>query len=149
MAKNTCIVICIILFSLLVASCGVSEDVQVNNAFAYLKSKERAKVQVAGESYTIKVDEGFIALFQEPAWKEGRDFVDTPEIMVYLQEEYFIYLYPNGRASIYYGYASRFEKNQEYYEVPTEVLEDVKEYIEENGPITLSPDVLLLCQSST
>lgn len=133
MAKNTCIVIYLVLLSLLVASCGVSDDVQVNNAFEYLKSKEKAEVQVDGEIYTINVDEEFIALFQEPAWKEDRDFVDTPELRVYLQEEYFIYLYPNGRASIYYGYSSRFEKNQEYYEVPTEVLGDVKEYVLENG----------------
>ena len=132
MVKKTGTMI-LILFSLLMASCGVSDNVQVNNAFDYLNSKERVKVQIEEETYTINVDEEFIALFQEHTWKKDKKFVDTPKLIVYLQEEHFMYLYPNGMASIYYGYSSMFEKSQEHYKAPTEVLNNVKEYVLENG----------------
>jgi len=50
-----------------------------------------------------------------------------------LQEEHWLYLYADGRASIYYGYAGLLEKNRSYYRVPAEVADAIKAYALEHG----------------
>jgi hypothetical protein len=71
------------------------------------------------------------------AWKKvNSSSKESPSISIHLFEQYNIYLYYDGMASIYYGYAGLLENKEAFYSVPEGTAETVQEYVARYGTVT-------------
>lgn len=100
----------------------------------YFDAFSKVTVEVDNTKYHADITKEFIALFQISTWSETKQFSDnSPLVSIYLQEENWLYLYKDGRASIYYSDSDLLKKERSYYSVPAEVANAIKVYALEHG----------------
>ena len=136
--KTLCVLLCSVLLFALSGCFGASGTVSAENAFAGLKTVPEVLVKEGETVYGLKVDEGFLSLFDEEAWQRCTPFSgEEPLLCVRLSDKYEIWFCDGCKAEIRDGFVMNKDEGVLQYVVPEGTREAVSEYVRtygEEGP---------------
>jgi hypothetical protein len=111
----------------------LSSSVTVESAENALRGED-ILVKTSDAYYELDGNDNFLGLFGLDKWTLCDKFSDDDvHLILHFSEEYEMYFYDNGKASFYDGYSTSDTNPEAYYEVPADILNNIIEYITENG----------------
>lgn len=119
--------------------CAMTEESGIEATLAALKEAENVTVHIYrdGEKALLVENTEDICEMIEGEWKKagGRDGGEKV-LTVTVGTQHEITFFDNGRAMIYYGFTTVFEKDRCYYSVDLDSdLDSLYDYVEENGTV--------------
>lgn len=135
--------ICFAVVIILVITASIAIIVYMNRPLSPSVTIESAESALSGDSILVKIGEEyyeldgndeFSGMFRLNEWTLCKQFsADNVLVTLHFAEQYELYIYSDGKASFYYGYAGNNSKPEAYYEIPNDIAESIIDYIAEKG----------------